>query len=687
MKRGFYLRLALDGMRKNKKLYLPYLLTCAGMVMMFYILAGLAFSPLLGTFRGGDSIQTVLVLGTFVVGFFALLFLFYTNAFLIRRRNKEFGLYNILGMNKRNISRILLWETVVSALFSLIAGLVGGLLFSKFAELFLIRMAGAEVSYKLSIEPMTILAAVIFFSAIFFLILVVSLARISRNKPLDLLRSESAGEKPPKANWLLAVAGLIILGFAYYLALSIESPMAAFEVFFLAVLMVIAATYLLFIASSVTMCRLLQKNRKYYYRPDHFVSVSSMAFRMKRNGAGLASICILATMVLVMLSSTGCLYFGGENALREMSPYDLSFSAEFAKTEKYSEESRKSIEEIVNKATAGHNEELITYFRLDANGLFEKNTLEITRESKWLDHATDSGLLKKAHHLILIRLSDYNRLTGKDLSLEPGDALVWTSRGTYNEDTYTVKGCRTLNVRGKLDEIPFKLSSDDTVTVVDVVAVSDWIDYANEIADYAESLYEYRWLAEPGLYCSFNMPEISVNDQYSNMRKIVEDCRSIFRIEGRDSFGFITINSYAENRADFFTTYGALFFLGIVLSIVFIAAAALIIYYKQLNEGYEDQSRFGIMQKVGMTPGEIKSAVNSQVLTVFFAPLLLAGVHLGFAFPFIEKILRILGVNNLPLLIAANVICFLTFALFYIFVFRATAKAYYSIVSNSETAN
>ncbi|MBR5732668.1 MAG: ABC transporter permease, partial [Lachnospiraceae bacterium] len=478
MKRGFYLRLALDGMRKNKRLYIPYLLTCAGMVMMFYILCGLAFSPLMETFRGGDSIQTVLVLGTFVVGFFALLFLFYTNAFLIRRRNKEFGLYNILGMNKRNISRILLWETIVSSMISLIVGLAGGLLFSKFAELFLIRMAGAEVSYKLTIEPMSILASVIFFGAIFALILIVSLARISLTKPLDLLKSEAAGEKPPKANWFLALAGIIILGVAYYLSVSIESPLAALEVFFLAVLMVIAATYLLFIAGSVVMCRILQKNKKYYYRADHFVSVSSMAFRMKRNGAGLASICILATMVLVMLSSTGCLYFGGENALREMCPYDLSFGAEFSETGDYSDEKRLEIENIVHEQTGGREKDLFTYFRLDANGLYDNGLLEITRESRRLDITTDGELLKKVHHLILISLSDYNRLTGKNLSLEPGEALIWTSYGTYDGNTYTVKGCRTLNVRGTLEDIPFKLSSNDTPVAVDVVAVPDWKEYS-----------------------------------------------------------------------------------------------------------------------------------------------------------------------------------------------------------------
>ena len=684
MKRGFYLRLALDGMRKNKRLYIPYLLTCAGMVMMFYILAALTLSPAMEAMRGGDSIRMVLFLGAFVVGFFAVLFLFYTNAFLIRRRNKEFGLYNILGMNKRNISRILLWETLLSALFSIVMGLAGGLLFSKFAELFLIRMAGGDVDYKLSVEPLSILATAAFFCAVFALILIVSLARISLSKPLDLLKSEAAGEKPPKANWLLAVLGVIILGVAYYLSLSIESPLTALMLFFLAVLMVIAATYLLFIAGSVALCRLLQKNRKYYYRSDHFVSVSSMAFRMKRNGAGLASICILATMVLVMLSSTGCLYFGGENALRELCPYDVTFGAEYDEEEDYSEENKKNIEEIVHEITGGREADMFTYYRIDANGIFENGSLEMTRDSRRLDITSEGELLKKVHHLILIPVSDYNTLTGKNLTLEPGEALVWSDKGAYEWDTYTVKGCRTLNVRGLLEDIPFKLSTNEKTVAVDVVAVADWLEYAQEITGYAENVLEDRWIAIPGIYCSFNMPGVKAEEQYDYLTAIVNECRVKFRGEDFKRFGFIKIDSYAENRADFYTMYGALFFLGIILSVLFIAAAALIIYYKQLSEGYEDQSRFGIMQKVGMTPKEIKSAVNSQVLTVFFAPLLLAGVHLGFAFPFVEKILRILGVWNMPLLIATSILCFLAFGLFYIYVFRATARAYYSIVSNCE---
>ncbi|MBO7336610.1 MAG: ABC transporter permease, partial [Lachnospiraceae bacterium] len=313
MKHGFYLRLAIDGMKKNSRLYVPYLLTGMGMVMMFYILVGLSHAPVVRTMRGGETMAMVLTLGSFVLALFSALFLFYANSFLVRRRHKEFGLYNILGMNKGNIARILVLETGLTALISVAGGLFLGVLFSKFAELFLVHMAGEKAGFSLWIESTGVVTSVIVFGVIYALLLLVSLARVSLSKPLDLLKSEAAGEKPPKANFLFALGGLIILGVAYYLALSIETPLAALSVFFSAVLMVIVATYLLFIAGSVTLCRVLQKRKKYYYRSDHFVSVSSMAFRMKRNGAGLASICILATMVLVMLSSTSSLYIGGES--------------------------------------------------------------------------------------------------------------------------------------------------------------------------------------------------------------------------------------------------------------------------------------------------------------------------------------------------------------------------------------
>ena len=313
--RGLYRRLAWSGIAKHRKFYLPYLLTCIAMITMYSIIAFLPDTEFLLSFRGSELMQTILMLGTFVIAVFALIFLFYTNSFLIRRRKREFGLYNILGMGKRHLACVVIWEAVFLAGISLAAGLLLGILLSKTAELGMVRLVAAQTDYRLRIEVPAIRETLAVFGVIHLLILLNSLRQIHLTNPLELLRSESAGEKPPKANWVLALLGAVLLGGAYALAVSIEEPVSALLWFFVAVIMVILGTYLLFIAGSVALCRLLQKNKRYYYKTNHFVSVSSMLYRMKRNGAGLASICILCTMVLVMVSSTVCLYIGAEDSL------------------------------------------------------------------------------------------------------------------------------------------------------------------------------------------------------------------------------------------------------------------------------------------------------------------------------------------------------------------------------------
>ena len=679
MKRGFYLKLALDGMKKNKRLYIPYLLTCAGMVMMFYILYGLAMSPLMETMRGGNTMGLVLMLGTWVILLFSLLFLLYTNSFLARRRNKEFGLYNILGMNKRNLSRILLWETLLCALFSIGAGLAGGILLSKLAELFLLHMAGEQADFALRIVPKGILAAILFYGAIFAVLMVISLARLHISRPLDLLKSEAAGEKPPKANWLFALAGVIILGVAYYLAVTIESPLTAVTLFFAAVLMVIVATYLLFIAGSVALCKLLQKKKGYYYKPNHFVSVSSMAFRMKRNGAGLAAICILATMVLVMLSSTSCLYFGGDDALRGSYPYDVMTVAGFNAPADCTPEVQNQLEEIIQRTADGHAQNSVLYSVLDTSGSFEDGVLDPGGFDRRVVSSSASAL-EAVRSVCILPLSDYNRLAGTNRTLAPGEALLWSSNQKYDFDTFAVKGCRTLQIREQLDSLPIRIANSAVLATTYFVIVPDWTDYCAEVSAYVTGLGSDMITADTEMFACFDLPGMSEAEQCEIQDKVSDAAQDV-----RDpGWRYFSTASLADNRSDFFSTYGSLFFLGIILSIVFIAAAALIIYYKQLSEGYEDQSRFGVMQKVGMTAQEIKSAVNSQVLTVFFAPLLLAGLHLAFAFPFVQKIIRLFGVFNTPLLIATSIGCFLAFALFYVFVYRRTAKAYCAIVTGAE---
>ena len=329
MKNGFYSRLAWTGIRKNRRFYTPFILTCIGTVMMYYIVSYLATLPASIPMKGGATMQSVMELGRIVIAIFAAIFLFYTHSFLIRRRNREFGLYNILGMDKHHIGRILLWETLMVMGISLVGGLGLGIVFSKLAELALVKFLSGQITYSVSIYSQGIWDAVILFGAIFAVLLLISLGRMHLSRPLALFRSETMGEKPPKANWFMAVLGLVLLGGAYYLAVTITEPITALMLFFVAVIMVILGTYCLFISGSVALCRLLQKRKKYYYRANHFISVSSMAYRMKRNGAGLATICILVTMVLVMLSSTGSLFVGGESSLRQSYPFDLKMNVSF----------------------------------------------------------------------------------------------------------------------------------------------------------------------------------------------------------------------------------------------------------------------------------------------------------------------------------------------------------------------
>ena len=323
MRFGFYLKLALSGIRKNKKTYVPYILTGIGMVMMYYIVSFLSCSSSVAAMHGGDVVREFLSLGSNVIGLFALILLFYTNSFLMKRRKKEFGLYNILGMGKNNLSRVLIWETLIISVISIIGGLGCGILFSKAVELLIGRMLGSDVGFRFEILKRPISEAFIIFAVIFILILINSLRQIYFSKPIELIHSESVGEKPPKGNWFIALIGAILLIVAYYISVTISDPVSAIVLFFVAVLMVIVATYLLFIAGSVVLCRLLQKNKNYYYKTNHFISISSLVYRMKRNGAGLASICILSTMVLVMISSTFCLYIGGEENLRNRYPRDI----------------------------------------------------------------------------------------------------------------------------------------------------------------------------------------------------------------------------------------------------------------------------------------------------------------------------------------------------------------------------
>ena len=685
MKLGFYPRLAADGIRKNRRMYLPYILTCVGMVMMFYIILYLAVSPSLDAVKGADTLREIFALGSWVIAVFSAIFLFYTNSFLMRRRRREFGLYNILGMGKGNIARILIWETVWTAILSIGFGLFAGIALSKLAELGLVNVMRGEVTFDLTVSHVSIVRTAEVFGVIFVLLLLNSIRQVRFASAVSLLRSENAGEKPPRGNLLLGAAGVLLLAAAYTLAVSIKNPLAALLWFFVAVLMVIIGTYLVIIAGSVLFCRLLQRKKSYYYQASHFVSVSSMVYRMKRNGAGLASICVLATMVLVMISSTTCLYFGEEASVSQRYPRELSLTATFTDERGSSADPVKPLREAIVSIAEGHGAELsdvCDYRYLNVSGAFMPDG-EVETDADRLD-SFSASTLGNVTAFCFIPLADYNAMTGENRTLEDGQALIYAYRTSFDGDTLTFKRGLSLRIAGTADNFPGSGSAAMDVVPTVFLVVPDLYDAMEQLVEgMSEETEQYlvmRWLFQ-----------FDTGLNAEGQQALCKELRAKLREGGEQLIHFegVTVGAIEcreLERDEIFGLFGSLFYLGVILSIVFILAAVLIIYYKQISEGYEDQARFDIMRKVGMTKREIRKSINSQLLTVFFLPLLLAALHICFAFPIIEKLLRLFGLNNVSLFALTTALSAAVFALFYAAVYRLTSNAYYNIVSGAREA-
>lgn len=673
MKKGIYSRLALTGIKKNKKLYIPYILTCICMVMMFYIITFLSSSDMMMNYPGGETMRGILGFGVYVIGFFAVIFLFYTNSFLVRRRKKEFGLYNILGMVKRNIARVMLWETLFIGAFSIVLGMALGVLFSKLAELVMVNIMSMDVTFGVTIDYKAIYYTVVLFAVIFFLILLNSLRQVHLSNPIALLHSENAGEKPPKANWFFAVLGVLILGCAYYLAVTIKDPVTTLAAFFFAVIMVIVATYLIFISGSVAFCKILQKKKNYYYKTNHFVSVSSMSYRMKRNGAGLASICILCTMVLVMISSTVCLYLGKEDSLRERYPRNINVTMT---SQIYSDLISQDADDVAKRTfetaeNMGYTPvNAIDYTMLSFVSYMRDGEIVLDEDENGFNYV--SGDLWK---IFIVSLDDYNRLTGSQENLDEDEVMIYTSKDMdYNYDVLKIKGQEPLNIKKVVTD--FENNGVDTMQIMPAlyIFVPDLEVQVQKISEQSQDA-----LGNINRFVGYDLE--ATDQQQTDVFSEIYDWLRTSQVNSADGSMYVYVEGSANEKLEFFGIYGGLFFLGIILGIVFIFAAVLIMYYKQVSEGYEDQSRFEIMQKVGMTKREIKKSINSQMLTVFFMPLIAAGVHLAFAFPMIYKMLILLGLVNKVFLIMVTVGCFLLFALLYMLVYKITSRAYYSIVS------
>jgi len=658
MRKGFYARLALNNIRKNAETYFPYVLASSATVMMFYDMLFLLFSREVRGLSDSDMLRTVLSLGSVVTGFFAFILLLYINSFVIKRRKKEFGLFNILGMEKRHIARIMLLETVIVGLLCLVLGLAAGVLFSKAALLLFLNILKVKPSFGFEVPAEAAAITVLYFGAVFLLNLIYNVFQVYRSKPVELLKGGNVGEKEPGTKWLIALSGAAALASGYYIAITTKSPIAALGRFFTAVLLVIAGTYGLFTAGSIAILKMLRKNKKIYYRTNPFIAVSGMIYRMKQNAAGLASICILSTAVIIMLSSTVSLYVGLEDVLRTQYIREITVSAYDTTDEQIRELAAAVTETVKREGLDIRNPVAMRYV----------SQMALQDGSSFTGIRTAGYSFRNAALLMFMTAEEYNRLEGGNVQLAEGEAMVYVIKGKIPGDTMDLNG-QSLRIRGYLDS--FKTLEQFLVGVNRMMAQNYVVITANEqdLFRVYESLigekegYTYNYLFDTGAGRETQLSLVSA------LKERLKDLRVDGYASGRE-----------EAREAFLSIYGVLFFLGLFLGTLFILGTVLIIYYKQISEGYDDKARFTIMRKVGLSHDEVKKAIRFQVLSVFFLPLVMAVIHIAAAFPAVSRLLALLNLNNVPLYALCTALTILVFAVCYALIYMLTARTYYRIV-------
>ena len=642
MNNFIYEKLAVTNLKNNRKTYVPYIFTGVLTVMMFYIIDALSR----GKGITQDTLKICLQYATGVIVVFAVIFLFYTNSFLIKRRKKEIGVYNILGMGKRHIARMMAVETILTAGISILGGLVFGIIFGKLMYLLLLKILHNSVDMQFSVNGTAIVQTVILFAGIFLLTYLYNILQIQLVNPVELLHGGNQGEKEPKSRWLLVIVGVAALGNGYWIALTTEAPLEALLKFFVAVVCVIIGTYALFIAGSIVVLKILRKNKAYYYNPKHFTSVSGMIYRMKQNGAGLANICVLSTMVLVMVSTTVSLYAGMEDILDSRFPRDVSIVCNEADTNK-EETLQRLIKEQCEKAGVKITDR-VRYRYGSMNAVLKGNNLEKVEQYYPDNHF---------YYVEMITQEEYNRIEKQNVSLKEQEILTYTTNGKCGKKQINIAG-QNYQVKKELPEMTSQPKS--TAEIYKTL----YIVFAN--AEQIERI-------EPFSYAD----KFNLKGDDGKQKEALEQIQNEFYEKIPDG----TMESRMLSRSSFYELYGGLFFIGIYLGSMFIMATVLIIYYKQISEGYDDRERYQIMQKVGMSKKEVKRSIRSQVLSVFFLPLVVAVIHVAVAFKVMTKILGVLNLTNVSLFAVCTIITIAVFAVFYIIVYSITAKEYYRIVN------
>ncbi|WP_282109075.1 ABC transporter permease [Faecalibaculum rodentium] len=637
-------KLALSNLRRNKRTTIPFMLTSALCTLMLYLVISLENSAVVSESFGGAQMQMMLGFGELVIVLFTVIFLFYTNSFLMKQRKREFGLFNILGLAKKDIAMVLFVELLICWGVSLVAGIGLGMILDKGMYLLIGRLMNIDLPLEFGISGAAVVQTVLYTGVVYVLLVVYGFFMVNVSSPIELLHAQAEGEKEPKNRWLLALGGLLCLGAGYGLALWVQNPMDAFVLFFLAVILVIVGTYLLFSAGSIALLNMLQKNRRFYYQTSHFISVSGMKYRMKANAASLANICILSTMVLVALSTTICLMMGMDQSVETAYPRETTLSI-YSQDGNYLQDFDQALAQSGVQAT-----DVMAYTLFDIPGTVSGDTVSNLGEYG----KPDMRLFE------FIPVGQYNNAEGTDYTLEPGQVLI--NPGSDSWGSSLTIGDRTWSVAGTVDGFPPSGLGINMMGNPMLVVLPDEADIA-----WLQTLVPEEQRNVTNIF-AFNSPD--PNRDAGILKDTFE------QITGARPFGDTRQNFALSLQS----MYGSFLFVGIFVSILFVMASVLIMYYKQISEGFEDQKRFDIMTRVGLDNRQIRKTIHFQVLAVFFLPLAMAGIHVAFAFPMISKMLALLGMGDITLFMITCLIVFAIFAILYVIVYGLTSRTYYQLV-------
>ena len=666
-----YFKLAKTNLSNNKPFYIPYIISSIITVAMLYMMSFLSDNKGLNKIMGADSLATIFRLGVGIIVIFSYIFLFYTNSFIIKRRKKEIGVYNILGMEKRHLSKVLFVETIYSAIISLVCGIIVGIAFSKFILMVLYGIIGIHKTVEFFVNIHGIILCVVSFGILFLLTFLYNFMQIKLANPIELLRGTNVGEREPKTKIFMTIVGVVCLAIAYYIAITTENPLNVLTLFFVAVLLVIIGTFALFTAGSIALLKLLRNNKKFYYNKRHFMAVSGMLYRMKQNAAGLASICILSTMVLVVISTTVSMYVGIQDELMARYPNDVCVTVDYNSVIDKSSEIEKAIFDEIDSAEV-KNKKAFSY-------------LSVFVGQKGDDFTTDKEHLSYQNSYLFYILSkdDFikidNNFKDKIGNISKGEAVVVLNK------KYDKKDIKIFGKNYKVNK-SFEHTEDNDLYVISTLNGLGYIILDND--ESVQELYDVqeKMLGKGANYYTnkirFDFKSGNKKQKAAAYKKIDNVVKKYFKENKNDKkeISSYWVESRQENEQNFYLLYGGLFFLGIFLGTMFLMVTVMIIFYKQITEGYDDRERYQILEKVGMSSREVKDTIKSQIRIVFVLPIFAAAVHVTAAFPMVNRILKMLNLNNEKLFAGCLAATIIVFAVIYYLVFKVTSRAYYKIV-------